>query len=199
MRKLILFCLFISPASFCFSQVHIGVKSGINIATTRDLITFPKNRLGWYAGGFSQILLTNKFFFQPELNFSSKGYRYVDLSNNQKVAMRLNYLEVPLLLGYEIDTKTKIVLGPDFGYLLKAIDAFNNGTFDATNSFPRKFDFSVAVGVAYNIIRKLGAEVRYCYGFKNMYQVDNVGIRQSDYLAANRAFQLGLYYSFHFK
>lgn len=40
-------------STFSYSQVTFGVKSGINIATTKDLITFPKNRLGWYGGGLS--------------------------------------------------------------------------------------------------------------------------------------------------
>ena len=35
----------ISYLSYC--QISFGVKSGINIATTKDIITFPKNRIGW--------------------------------------------------------------------------------------------------------------------------------------------------------
>lgn len=199
MRKITLFFLSFLLVSFSFSQVSIGIKAGISVATTRDLITFPKNRLGWYAGGFSHVPLHNKLFFQPELSFSSKGYRYVDLSNNKIAVMRLNYLTLPLLLGYNIDSKTKVIAGSEMGYLVKAINDFNAGNVDATSSFPKKIDVGLAIGLEYNLTTSLGIESRYIFGLKTFYQTDVSGLRRSDYWAANRAFQLGLYYFLPFK
>ncbi len=194
MKKLGLFLLAVILFITSYSQVQFGIKSGINIATTRDLITFPKNRLGWYGGGLAIIQLHKKLFLQPELNFSSKGYRYIDQSTNRTVAMRLNYLSIPIQLSYNIDKKTNLLFGTELGYLIKAVNDFNNENANATASFPKKLDIGLAIGLQYDIIKRLGVEARYIYGFKRFYQTDAVGVRRSELLAANRAFQLGLYY-----
>lgn len=75
------------------------MKTAINIAATKDLIAYPKNRLGWYIGGRSHIQIYKRYFFQPELLLSSKGYRYKDLSDGKTVSMRLNYINAPILFG----------------------------------------------------------------------------------------------------
>lgn len=184
-------------STFSYSQVTFGVKSGINIATTKDLITFPKNRLGWYGGGLIQIPFHQNLFFQPEIIYSSKGYRYIDLSDEKTVAMRLNYLSLPILIGYKIDHKTNIILGVDFDFLAKATNYFNNENFDATSSFPHRFDAGLDVGVSYKFTKNWGAEIRYNYGFKDFYQTDASGNRKSEFTAANRVFQIGAYFTFH--
>jgi len=197
MKKTLLFLLTLFATNASYSQVSFGIKTGMNIATTKDLIEFPKNRVGWYVGGFVKVQLREKLFLQPEYLFSSKGYKYVDLSNDKKVAMRLNYFNVPILVGYEIDNKTKIVLGTEIGYLVKAINRFNNENVDATSSFPHRFDIGLDIGLAYNITESLGAEIRYNYGFKNLYQIDAVGNRRGESSGGNRVFQVGVYYIFH--
>lgn len=195
MRKLffILFSFFFTVVSF--GQINISVRAGGNIATTKSLIAFPKNRLGWYSGLIFKIPIQKKLFIQPELLFSSKGYKYVDLSDGKAVAMRLSYLNIPILLGYKIDGKTKILGGAEVGYLIRAINGFNDTNTEATtSSFPKKYDFGIAIGLQYDIIQLLGFEVRYIYGIKGFYQTDAVGIRRSESLAANRVFQIGLNY-----
>lgn len=98
--------------------------------------------------------------------------------------------------GYEIDRKTKVVIGVEFGHLLKAINVFNGENINASNSFPHKFDVGLDIGLSYNITRCFGAEIRYNYGLKGLYQTDEVGVRRSDYKAAYRVFQVGMYYLF---
>jgi hypothetical protein len=194
MKKLYSFFVLFLINYISFSQVSFGVKSGINIATTKDLIAYPKNRIGWHAGGFTKISMNKKSFLQTELLYSAKGYRYVDLSGGATVAMRLNYLTVPILFGYEIDHKTKVVLGTELGYLMKA--TLVKANINATNSFPKKFDIGLLIGLGYNITKGLGAEIRYNYGFKRFYQTDAIGIRRGESLAGNRVFQIGLNYFF---
>jgi hypothetical protein len=183
------------------SQVTFGVKSGMNIATTKGLIAYPKNRIGWYAGGVMLIPIQKKFFFQPELLFSAKGCRARDLSDGSMDAIRLDYINAPILFGYQIDLKTSIVIGTELGYLIKATSHSGNAiagkNFDITNRFPHKFDISIATGIAYDITKVIGAEVRYNFGLNGFYMSDAVGARPVEYKAANRVFQLGLYYNIH--
>ncbi len=198
MKKTILFISILFVTALSYGQVNFAIKTGINIATTKNLITFPINRIGWYAGGKAEIAIYKKYFFQPELLLSSKGYRYKDLSDGKTVSMRLNYINAPILFGYEIDSKTNVVVGTELGYLAKAISHSNiisDRNSDAINSFPHRFDIGLAIGIAYNITKDIGAEVRYNYGLNGFYQTDVLGTRRSKYTAANRVFQLGIYYN----
>lgn len=180
-----------------YSQVDFGVKSGINIATTKDFIAFPKNRLGWYAGGFAKIPVHKRLFFQPELLYSSKGNgekKYTAV----KTVFSFNYLNALILLGYNIDHKTSLVFGPELGYLTSARMIYdNNGSENVTKNYPPKFDIGLDVGLSYRIIKNVGVEVRYNYGFNTLYSVDAVGNRNIETKGANRVFQIGFTYMFN--
>ncbi len=54
------------------------------------------------------------------------------------------------------------------------------------------------IGLKYEIVKNAGIEIRYTYGFKNMYVTDAVGTRIGEVLAGNRVFQIGGYYTFPF-
>lgn len=178
-----------------FAQVQFGVKAGGNIATTKDLIAFPKNRVGWYGGLFASFPVNKRIDIESEMNFSSIGYRYVDLSDGKINSMRMNYLTLPLLFGIKIDQKTILYSGPQIGYLLKAVHGREDiNSVATTKSFPVKLDFGVFIGLKYEVSQKFGCEIRYVYGKNGFYQTDVVGTRRSDSDAAHRVFQIGLTY-----
>lgn len=185
--------------TFSYSQVCFGIKSGINIATTKNLIEFPKNRIGWYAGASAIIQLHKNFFLQPELLYSSKGERTDKIIGAQdKSVSRLNYLNVPILIGYKIDRKTVFVLGPEIGWLTSAQLKYYNGKFmNVSKNYPPKFDLGLDIGITYNIIKRIGMEVRYNYGFNTLYTVDASGNRNVETTGANRVFQIGITYLFN--
>lgn len=196
MKNIILSILFLIISHSSYSQLNFGLRSGLNISTTKGIITYPKNRLGLYAGALAKISFKNKFLFQTELLYSSKGYKYLDLSTKKNASMRFNYLNLPILFGYEIDDKTKVIAGVDFGYLASAINFINEERINTSASFPTKIDAGVCVGVNYNIYKLFGAEIRYNFGFKNIYQTDGFGVRRNEANGGNRVFQIGCYYLF---
>lgn len=200
MRKLlfILSLLFISQLGK--SQVTFGIKAGINIATTKGIIAFPKNKIGWYGGGFAIIPVHAKIFLQAELEFSSKGYGVNQRNpyNAPNPNYRFNYLCSPILAGYRIDKKTSLLFGPELGYLTEVREVFTDGdNLDVSKSYPPKFDVGLDIGVNYNIIRGIGIEVRYNYGFNTLYAVDAAGNGYGIPNGANRVFQIGLNYHFY--
>lgn len=195
MKKTILLFISIIAVNFSYSQISFGVKSGVNIATTKNLIAFPENRLGWYNGVYSRITITRKTFIQPEILYSSKGRRTQNNFNNSKTALRLNYLSIPLMLGYEIDNKTSLLLGPEFGYLTSAHLLFSNKeNLNVSNNYPPKYDVGLGVGLNYHLFKRTGFEVRYIYGFNTLYSVDAAGTRYTDIKGGNRVFQIGFNY-----
>jgi hypothetical protein len=72
----------------------------------------------------------------------------------------------------------------------------NQENFNVSNNYPVKLDIGLDIGLNYNILNNLGVEIRYNYGFKNMYRTDADGIRIGESLAGNRVFQIGGFYSF---
>ena len=191
---------FILFSNLSYSQVSFAVKSGINIATVKDINSDPKNRVGWYAGGVANIPLHKKFFLEPELLFSAKGYSgFANLNDTKKTPVRLNYITAPILVGYKIDNKTTLFVGPEIGYLVSVYyETPYNETFNVSNNFPVKLDIELDIGLKYEIVKNAGIEIRYTYGFKNMYITDAVGVRIGEALAGNRVFQIGGFYSFPF-
>lgn len=197
-KKILLSSFLLLMGYVGYSQTSFGIKSGINIATTKDIIAFPKNRLGWYAGGFATISLNKKLFLQPELLYSAKGYRYIgNLNETKKTVLRLNYITLPVLLGYKIHNNISLFLGPEFAYLLSAQNILsNNEKFNVSNNYPVKFDLSLNVGLNYKISKSLGFEIRYSNGFKTMYFADARGNRIGETLGGNRVLQIGSFFTF---
>lgn len=183
--------LFLTP-HFATAQVSVGLKSGINLATTKDLVAFPLKRVGWYAGGLATIPICHNFFFQPELLLSSKGYRAKDFADGDVVAFRLNYINTPILIGYKIDTKTRLLAGAELGYLIKAINYAYGSAESFTSRFPHKFDVGFALGADYGINQTIGIEIRYVYGLSHLHIADAAGNQHGNNGASNQVFQVGL-------
>lgn len=195
MIKQVLFAICLLLGVQVFAQVQFGVKAGGNIATSKDLIAFPKNRVGWYGGVTMELPITRLFFFQPEILFSSKGYKVDQQIGADNTSVRFNYINIPLLIGYRFEKNSSILLGTELGYLAKArllIGKENN--LDVSEQYPAKFDIAASIGLQHQFVKNMYVEVRYNYGFNMLYSVDAIGQRYSDSRGANRVFQIGLSY-----
>lgn len=185
---------------FCnsaFAQVSYHLKVGANLNNTYKLINNPDYRVGWYGGAKIIIPISEKFAFQPELLFSSKGFSfpYLTVNDTRKTKIRYNYLTIPILLNYKLTEKMNVGLGPEFGYLLNVKQRYPfKTTIDISNHYPVKWDFGLDAHLGYQIKTKLNVEIRYNYGFRTFYYTDGVGTRVGESLGANRVLQLGISY-----
>lgn len=119
------------------------------------------------------------------------------LFNIPKTILKFNYLNVPILLGYNIDHRTSLVFGLEFGYLTSSHMIYNNNeNFNVTKNYLPRFDAGLDIGLNYNVIKNIGIEVRYNYGFKILYYIDGAGVRHTEIKGANRIFQIGVNYMF---
>ncbi len=195
-KSLSLFILvFAFAAGNC--QQKLGLRSGANIATIKGLTGFPKNRLGWYAGLFFEQPFNGKFFMHLETIYTTKGMKVGNTLNNANYVFRFNYISIPILVGYKLDKRTSILAGLEGSYntSVKWIVDYDLN-LDRSDYYPRKVDAGVCVGINYNILKRLSADVRYVYGFKTIYNVDDAGLRYSEKEAGNRVFQIGMSYNF---
>ena len=144
-------------------KIKFGAKGGLNFASVsgdnskdKDVVT------SFNFGILSEIPVSGKFSFQPELMYSGQGYSF----NNNTIA--LSYLNIPLIGKYYLTKGLSVEAGPQVGFLLAA----KNEKTDVKNSF-NTFDFGVNFGLGYKLDNGLNFGVRYNQGLTDINNVKN--------------------------
>jgi hypothetical protein len=191
---LILSCVFTTTVS---GQVIFGAKGGLSLANVsfEDLDT--EFMLTFNAGFLTRIPLAERFYLQPELMYSQKGYKVPGRDFVEEGTVTFNYLCLPVLVGYQID-KISFFAGPEAG-LQMGVRTSHGGKLDADPY--ENFDVGLVLGANYNISTKVGIDLRYVHGFSHLIEVhmrdqmnNPLGVYQDGY---NRAIQAGVVYFFN--
>jgi opacity protein-like surface antigen len=189
MKKIILTVAAVFALSFANAQdIKFGAKAGLNISNFSGDIKSDfdtKSLIGLQIGGFAEIGISDKFAFQPELLFSMQGAKdefsesFEGFSSTGESTLKLNYLNVPLLLKYKLADKFSILAGPQVGFLMSAEDeftfteTFDGETFSESGTEDVKDDYeslllSFNVGASYSITDNLFVDARYNLGLSNL-------------------------------
>lgn len=134
--------------------------------------------------------------------FSSKGYEISAIENVQPSGdgnLHLNYINLPLLIGYEFFDKMAINVGPELGYLLSAKAKYDSKTIDLEEAWDNKFDFGISTGINYHLDENIALEIRYTHGLSSvikdiMYVNEDGEYLDSDEKFQNRTFQFSVSY-----
>lgn len=114
-----------------------GIRAGLNLANiTKENDSYASEiKPGFNAAAFVEIPLVNGFSFQPELQFSQKGYRSSGsfLASPYEYTATLNYVEVPLLAKIVPSKNFAIVVGPQFSFLTSSEYKFKTGNVNYEN------------------------------------------------------------------
>lgn len=199
MKKIYLTLVTLTILSNAFGQVSFGPRIGANLANIQiDASVDNKAILRFHAGGFLRARLTKKLFVQPELLYSIKGFNAPSIDFIEDHDILLSYIATPILLGYHINKKVSVILGPEFGFLTEAKADYGEASFDQTESY-NKVDIGVDLGISFTPTKKLGFDLRYNYGIKNLGKVlirDTEGNTTYGAKATNRVLQFGVFYNF---
>ncbi len=128
------------------------------------------NKLGMEFGFSVQSPISEKLLFQPEILYFQKGS-----SSNADTPFylkyKLNYLELPLMFGYNINEYFQVQGGPSIGYLLKGevSSALSSNSLDGVN----KIDASVMVGGSYRFLANTSIKLRYSISFLSITKTGN--------------------------
>ncbi len=162
-------------------EIQFGVKGGLNFATVTgdntediDVVT------SFNFGVLSEISVSDKFSFQPELMYSGQGYSF----NENTIA--LSYLNIPFMGKYYITKGLSVEAGPQIGFLFSA----KNEETDVKDSF-NSFDFGVNFGLGYKLDNGLNFGARYNLGLTDINNLDNSSSKNK-----NGVFQLSIGYFF---
>lgn len=192
-------------ASPSLAQVDFGLKGGLNIVNNKTVGPTPeytdnrKFRPSYHLGVFTIIPFKDRFFVQPEFLFSNKGFKFAPKNGRDAGNLHLNYLNLPILIGYQPVERLNLLLGSEIGYLLTAKTKRDSRTEDVSIFWNNKFDFALAVGISYSIIEKINVGLRYNHGFssviKDIFVRDKFGqLTDQKVKLQNRTFQLSLGY-----
>ena len=190
MKKISVLVFALTVGTTLFAQdPKFGLKGGINLAKLTNQ-TEADWRLGFHAGLLSHIHVTPAFSLQPEVVYSSQGAEY-ELSTGENLKLKLNYVNIPLLLQYNFDNGFRLQGGPQIGFLTGVADKVGDVEINSVDSDDfNTVDFSIPLGISYLSYSGFGVDARYNLG------VTDVLKNNSGNAVRNSVFQFGLFYLF---
>lgn len=146
-----------------------GVIVGMNFAnveTTPDQGDVFDRRTGFAGGIFFGLPLGPSLSIQPEVLYSQKGVKFKDSPSDERI--ELDYLDVPVLARITSGGGgLAFVVGPSFGFKLRARGK-SDGSEDADlDDFVESFDFGFVLGAGLQG-RRAFLDGRYQWGLSNI-------------------------------
>ncbi|WP_445457784.1 porin family protein [Flavobacterium sp. HNIBRBA15423] len=158
------------------SNAEFGFKGGVNFSNMYTEDVDDNNVLtSFNAGIYAKLPLTDAIAIQPELLYSRKGAElvYDNVFAEGTAKFKLNYIELPILLKFNLTDNFNIHAGPYFAYLIDAqvTNETDDGTFDFEDNYDNddfnKFDYGLSAGVGLDF-ESIGIGVRYNYGLQTV-------------------------------
>ena len=183
------------------SSMKFGFKIGANVSNVYDAQgeQFNANpKLGLAGGVFLFVPVGNFLGVQPEILFSQKGYQSSGsvLGVDYKYMHTSNHIDVPILFAFKPVPELKILLGPQYSFLISEKNTFTNTLFsnpliketDFDNSNVRKNTlgfvfggdlslgrFVIGLRTGWDVINNNGDGTTTVPRYKNMYYQGTVG------------------------
>jgi hypothetical protein len=134
MKHLYIFTiLFLVTFSLYAQEFYGGVLGGFNGSQIDHDGVGGYHKMGLVGGAWVQRDLSHNWYWGMELKVNQKGMRIKPTkeNNQKKYIYRLNYIDLPMLIGYTYDTRFSFFGGFSFGYLFNkhGIDNFGVDTF----------------------------------------------------------------------
>ncbi len=177
MKKITILASLAFAVNSSFAQfIKIGPKAGANLTKVSGQSFKDEFNFGYYAGGFAEIDLGKKWYLQPEVLFNETSARrandFASLYNNLLKTdslknIKLQYLSVPVILGYKIANVISLEAGAQYGIKInKQQTLLQNGE----EAF-KKGDISLLAGVQFRL-SKFRVSARYVIGLNNINDID---------------------------
>ena len=178
-------------------KMEFGLKGAVNMSNVTGDVENNKMLLGFGGGIFARMMPSPQITIQPEVLYMMKGAKFDDYTNALDMditdaKMEFSYVEVPILVKYNIPTEGKIApslfAGPAVGFLMSAKKkgAEDGVDYDCdVKDYMKSIDFGVAVGggidVAMGEKGKLTFDARYTLGLSNINDVAEADVADFGY------------------
>ena len=167
---LVVFCL---TASANAQFLNWGIKGGVNYNQNGDLRTINQGDLislssneevGYHIGILSEIKLPLFLYIRPELVYTHTESSY-KLDDDQGT-LKLDKLELPVLLGFRVFKIGRFFFGPNFSYTMNTKLSVPESIEGVSNVSSDDFLVSGQIGLGLNF-GKIGADIRWETGFSD--------------------------------
>ncbi len=155
---------FILMANMSFSQQFGGgVFAGLDISQLDGDGWGGYHKAGINFGVYTNTKINEKLAAQLELAYIQKGSKSdAKESNYSYYKCKLNYIQMPLLLKYKINSKINAEIGIAEAYLRTAYEDDGGGDIEPDIAFD-KWESSLIIGGSYYLNKSLIANVRLNY------------------------------------
>lgn len=173
--KKIISLVILGFAVFSFFQLKaqggFGIMGGINFNTleTPNLSSFkePGVEAGPIFGVFYDFKLGKKWAIVPEVQYSSKGFTFLEGINESKVRTKTAYLDILPQVEYRPATFLGITGGVNIGIKLdEKIKGPDEKWKTALVELNKNRDFGFLIGIRF-YLNRLNFKVHYNYGIRN--------------------------------
>ncbi len=172
MKKILLFVA-VATLSFTAAQsqgVRFGAKAGVNFASVNgDDFDEADGVTGFQVGAVAKISFTELLALQPELLFSAQGYSFDSVVDD--VAVRLGYVNLPIMLDFTLAEGLSLQGGPQFGFNVVSgykYDGDDVEEFEEVEGI-KTLDLGAGIGAQYILPINLFFQARYVIGFSDVY------------------------------
>lgn len=169
MRHFLLTVLLIAFITIANAQrFEGGLIGGFNAAQVDGDFYKGYHKPGVALGGYVQTNLSRNVFVAMELKLMQKGARNIDslaINDEQiKYIMRLNYVDLPVYLGFRTSERISMLVGVSTGYLLSGNEYNDYGKFPAEDRHPfNSIDVQAMLGFRLQLTRRISVDVRGAY------------------------------------
>jgi len=111
----VIFCCSVVSTCYAQGQVTFGIKGGMGLCNVNVDGESESSALRFQVGVVSQISFSKEIYLGPELLYAEKGFKARDPFRNVTVSTHINYLNVPILLGFKF-REGSIFAGPELGF-----------------------------------------------------------------------------------
>ena len=190
MKKISLIIISVLASTLVFAQhgAKFGLKGGLNVSSLKiENFDDLDARLGLHLGVISHIHLAPQWALQPELLYSQEGAKMK--VNDGDVDIKLDYINVPVMVQYMFNNGFRIEAGPQFGLAVnqKYEDDDTDYEEDADEEF-KSTNVGLGFGVNYLSYSGFGVGARYNLGLSNISEYDED--------IKSRTFQVSVFYMF---
>ena len=163
------------------SSLQLGIKAGTDYIKLGGRSFDGKHYPGFSAGVYGKLNFTSKWYLQPELDYNQTIGKTSDdfttiYGGYGEQQVNLNYVSVPILLGFKPIPELSILLGPQYGFLFAQTQNLLQSNLSSneggTNAF-KKSDVSIVFGGQLNLSKVV-------FGIRYYNNLNNISFRTTD-------------------
>ncbi len=186
-KKIVLSVIFLIVLTPLFAQkFDAGLLAGFNGSQVRGYsYSNGFHKLGFIGGAWVQDNFSDRLYWAGEIKYSQKGSRINPNKKNGYVLYiyRLNYVDIPVLLGFRVNDDFSFFGGVSFDYLInsKVIDNYGVDPYYSQNNL-HSYEIGSFVGAKVNLTRLIQRPWASKFILDLRYQFSAISVYNSNYL-----------------